>query len=107
MLKFSIIIPTAAEWNDAASLGLYGTPVHQWVSDMIVAQCGGLTRSLIHGVWKGPQGIVAEAGFRLDFASQHDLTEFVRSTANYIATHTNEMCVYVEHGGEAHIIGDL
>ncbi|ADD21641.1 hypothetical protein [Caulobacter phage Cd1] len=102
--KFAIIIPTAAAWVDAASIGQVGVPVNRWAVDRIVAEAGGATQTNVFGIWRGPLGIVAEDGYRFDFASTHDLTEFVRSLAQFLVSNTHEMCVYVEHGDGAEII---
>lgn len=102
--KFAIIVPTAAAWEDAAAVGQYGIPVNRWVVDRIVAEAGGATQTNVFGIWKGPHGIVAEEGYRFDFACAQDLTEFVRSLAQFLVTNTNEMCVFVEHSGGAEII---
>ena len=101
--KFAIIIPVACAFNDPAALGLYGTSPLAWAGEKIVAEVEGYTQSEVHGVWKGPQGLVAEAGYRLDFAG-HCPDHFVRGLAQYLVQHTNEQCVYVEYDGGAEII---
>lgn len=101
MRKFSIILPKQAVWRLKV-----GKPpmVSTWLADAIVSVAGGCTRSDVFGIWRGPNGILAEGGYRYDFASDTDLTEFVRSTASFLVRETHELCVYVEYDGRAEII---
>lgn len=101
--KFAIIIPVACAFNDPVGVGLYGMSPLAWVGEQIVAEVEGYTQSEVHGVWKGSQGLVAEAGYRLDFAGTCP-DNFVRELAKFLVHHTNEQCVYVEYGGGAEII---
>lgn len=102
MRKFAIILPKQATWRLKV-----GKPplVSTWLADAIVSAAGGCTRSDVFGIWRGPNGIVAEGGYRYEFASAHDLTEFIRSTASFLVRETHELCVYVEYGDGAEIIG--
>lgn len=103
MRKFAIIVPTACSFIDPAALGLYGTAPVTWVGEQIVKEVSGYTQTDVHGVWKGPLGMVAEPGYRLDFAGGVS-DQFVRSLAQFLVKNTNEHCVYVEYGGIAEII---
>lgn len=102
MRKFAIILPNQATWRPKAGKMQL---VSEWLTDAIVSAAGGCTRSHVFGIWRGPNGIVAEGGYRYEFASDTDLTEFIRSVASFLVRETHELCVYVEHGDGAEIIG--
>lgn len=101
MRKFAIILPKQATWRLKV-----GKPplVSTWLADAIVSVAGGCTRFDVLGIWRDPNGSVVEGGYRYEFASAQDLTEFVRSTAAFLVRETHEVCVYVEHNYGAEII---